>query len=168
MKVDQAKRLKELEKEEHGRLKRLLADAERWTRRSCTGGRHGKILSPARRRGEAVESASWARLGPDRISQRPGLQGPWGSAARRSGNARPPMPDDEPRLTSRMVELASGGMAGTATGGVTALAAEAEGFRVNHKRVERIWRQAGLKVPQKQPKRGRLWLNDELVRPAAP
>jgi putative transposase len=31
---------------------------------------------------------------------------------------------------------------------------------VNHKRVERICRQAGLKVPQKQPKRGRLWLND--------
>jgi transposase InsO family protein len=26
--------------------------------------------------------------------------------------------------------------------------------------VERIWRQEGLKVPQKQPKRGRLWLND--------
>ncbi len=31
---------------------------------------------------------------------------------------------------------------------------------MNHKRVERIWRQEGLKVPQKQPKRGRLWLND--------
>jgi len=35
-----------------------------------------------------------------------------------------------------------------------------EGWRVNHKRVERIWRQEGLKVPQKQPKKGRLWLND--------
>jgi putative transposase len=31
---------------------------------------------------------------------------------------------------------------------------------LNHKRVERIWRQEGLKVPKKQPKRGRLWLND--------
>jgi transposase InsO family protein len=31
---------------------------------------------------------------------------------------------------------------------------------VNHKRVERIWRKEGLKVPQKQPKRRRLWLND--------
>jgi transposase InsO family protein len=31
---------------------------------------------------------------------------------------------------------------------------------VNHKRVERIWRREGLRVPQKQPKRGRLWLND--------
>ena len=36
----------------------------------------------------------------------------------------------------------------------------AEGWRVNHKRVARIWRAEGLKVPQRQPKRGRLWLND--------
>ena len=34
-----------------------------------------------------------------------------------------------------------------------------EGWQVNHKRVERIWRKEGLKVPQKQPKRGRLWHN---------
>ena len=34
------------------------------------------------------------------------------------------------------------------------------GWRVNHKRVERIWRQEGLRVPKKQPKRGRLWLSD--------
>jgi putative transposase len=31
---------------------------------------------------------------------------------------------------------------------------------VNHKRVQRLWRQAGLKVPSKQRKRGRIWLND--------
>ena len=42
---------------------------------------------------------------------------------------------------------------------VTALL-RSEGWRVNHKRVERLWRQESLKVPQKQPKRGRLWLND--------
>jgi transposase InsO family protein len=35
-----------------------------------------------------------------------------------------------------------------------------EGWRVNHKRVYRIWRREGLKVPSKQPKRKRLWLND--------
>ena len=34
------------------------------------------------------------------------------------------------------------------------------GWLVNDKRVERIWRCEGLKVPAKQPKRGRLWLND--------
>lgn len=35
-----------------------------------------------------------------------------------------------------------------------------EGWRVNHKRVERIWRREGLKVPKKQPPRRRLWLTD--------
>ena len=35
-----------------------------------------------------------------------------------------------------------------------------EGWRVNHKRIERLWRQKGLKVPQKQPKHRRLWFND--------
>ncbi len=34
------------------------------------------------------------------------------------------------------------------------------GWQVNAKRVERIWRSEGLKVPMKQPKRGRLWFND--------
>jgi putative transposase len=35
-----------------------------------------------------------------------------------------------------------------------------EGWRVNHKRVERIWRQEGLKVPRRQRKRKRLWMGD--------
>ncbi len=35
-----------------------------------------------------------------------------------------------------------------------------QGWKVNHKRVERIWRREGLKVPKKQPKRGRLWINN--------
>ena len=42
---------------------------------------------------------------------------------------------------------------------ITALLGQA-GWSVNAKRVQRIWRREGLKVPQKQPKRGRLWLND--------
>jgi putative transposase len=42
---------------------------------------------------------------------------------------------------------------------ITALLNE-RGWQINHKRVERIWRQEGLKVPKKQPKRGRLRLND--------
>ena len=57
-----------------------------------------------------------------------------------------------------MIELASGyGRYGYRK--VTALLQE-EGWRVNHKRIERLWRQEGLKVPPKQPKRKRLWLND--------
>lgn len=35
-----------------------------------------------------------------------------------------------------------------------------DGWRINHKRVERIWKLEGLKIPMKQPKRGRLWFND--------
>ena len=33
-------------------------------------------------------------------------------------------------------------------------------WQVNDTRVERLWRREGLKVPRKQPKRGRLWLTD--------
>ncbi len=61
-------------------------------------------------------------------------------------------------LVRRIIELASRyGRYGYRR--VTAIL-KSEGWRVNHKRVERIWRAEGLKVPQKQPKRGRLWLND--------
>jgi putative transposase len=68
------------------------------------------------------------------------------------------VPSDEPRLTRRIVELATEyGRYGYRR--VTALL-HREGWQVNHKRVERIWRQEGLKVPQQQPKRRRLWLND--------
>ena len=66
--------------------------------------------------------------------------------------------EDEEQLRERIVQLASRfGRYGYRR--VTALLLE-EGWQVNHKRVERIWRQEGLKVPRKQPKRGRLWLND--------
>jgi putative transposase len=34
------------------------------------------------------------------------------------------------------------------------------GWTINDKRIERIWQREGLKVPHKQPKRGRLWLAD--------
>ena len=66
--------------------------------------------------------------------------------------------EDEELLTQRIIELASKyGRYGYRR--VTALLRN-EGWIINHKRVQRIWRQQGLKVPQKQPKRGRLWLND--------
>jgi putative transposase len=66
--------------------------------------------------------------------------------------------DDEGCLRAEIIRLASRyGRYGYRQ--ITALL-KGEGFRVNHKRVERIWREEGLKVPQKQPKRGRLWLND--------
>ena len=42
---------------------------------------------------------------------------------------------------------------------ITALLNQA-GLAVGKDRVQRIWRRAGLKVPQRQKPRGRLWLND--------
>ena len=68
------------------------------------------------------------------------------------------MKDDEPLLVARIVALA-GEYGRYGYRRITAML-RMEGWRVNHKRVERIWRQEGLKVPIKQPKRGRLWLND--------
>ena len=66
--------------------------------------------------------------------------------------------DDEEVLTKAVVRLASRyGRHGRRR--VTAML-QWEGWRVNHKRVERIWRGEGLKAPAKQPKRGRLWLTD--------
>ena len=78
--------------------------------------------------------------------------------ARSTQHHRPRSPDEEEQLAARIIELATQyGRYGYRR--VTALLNH-EGWRVNHKRVERIWRREGLKVPQKQPKRGRLWLND--------
>ncbi|MBB4086998.1 hypothetical protein GGR49_002603 [Sphingomonas carotinifaciens] len=66
--------------------------------------------------------------------------------------------DDEEALTDDIVALARQyGRYGYRR--VTALLHAAD-WSVNHKRVERIRRREGLKVPQRQPKCGRLWLND--------
>jgi len=66
--------------------------------------------------------------------------------------------NDEAALSTAIIRLASAyGRYGYRR--ITALL-RAEGWRVNAKRVQRIWRREGLKVPAKQPKRGRLWLND--------
>lgn len=66
--------------------------------------------------------------------------------------------DDEYALTKRIIELAAVyGRYGMPM--ITAFLRR-EGWSVNHKRVERIWRREGLQVPKEQAKRGRLWLND--------
>jgi putative transposase len=70
----------------------------------------------------------------------------------------PKTADDEAALTVDIIALAKRfGRYGYRR--ITALL-RAEGWSVNHKRVERIWRREGLKVPPRQPKRGRLWLAD--------
>ena len=77
----------------------------------------------------------------------------------RSTQRKPPStPDDEAALTADIVALATRyGRYGYRR--ITALLRQA-GWRVNRKRVERLWRREGLKVPQKQPKKGRLWRGD--------
>lgn len=77
----------------------------------------------------------------------------------RSTQRRAPVtPDDEGRLTDDIVELATTyGRYGYER--ITMLLRDA-GWDVNRKRVYRIWRCEGLKVPARQPKRGRLWLAD--------
>ena len=78
----------------------------------------------------------------------------------RATQIRKPSPlSDEKRLTEDIITLATKyGRYGYRR--ITALLNNQMGWRVNHKRVERIWRREGLKVPKKQPKRVRLWLND--------
>jgi putative transposase len=72
---------------------------------------------------------------------------------------RPRGRDDEERLTADIIELARQyGRYGYRK--VAELLRSTAGWVVNDKRVERIWRREGLKVPAKQPKRGRLWLAD--------
>jgi putative transposase len=108
-------------------------------------------LSPSKRR-QAVDQIC-GELG---VSERRACQ-VLGQA--RATQRHPPLMGwKEERLVGRLIELASQyGRYGYRR--ITALMRQ-EGWEVNHKRVERIWRREGLKVPQKQPKRGRLWLND--------
>jgi len=80
--------------------------------------------------------------------------------ARATQRHNPTPVSEEKQLTEDILKLATKyGRYGYRR--VTALLNNDEtGWKVNHKRVERIWRREGLKVPKKQPKRGRLWLND--------
>jgi len=67
--------------------------------------------------------------------------------------------EDEERLTADIIELAREyGRYGYRK--IAEMLRTRAGWIVNDKRVERIWRREGLKVPAKQPKRGRLWLAD--------
>ena len=80
--------------------------------------------------------------------------GQYRSTQRRQPTPRP----DQANLTQAVISLAEKfGRYGYRR--ITALL-NREGWRVSVGRVYRIWRREGLKVPQKQPKRGRLWLND--------
>ncbi len=86
----------------------------------------------------------------------------------RSTRRKPPRGrDDEERLTADIVELARRyGRYGYRE--VAELLRSTAGWVVNDKRVERVRRREGLKVPSRQPRRGRLWLADgSCLRPRA-
>ena len=78
----------------------------------------------------------------------------------RSTQRKPPQGrEDEARLTEDIITLARHyGRYGYRK--IAELLRVEAGWVVNDKRVERIWRREGLKVPAKQPKRRRLWLAD--------
>jgi putative transposase len=115
------------------------------------GGGTGKLLSPARRR-RCIDQVKEVLDVSERRVRR--VLGQHRSTPRKV----PCGADDEQALAENIIALAGQyGRYGYCR--VTALL-NAAGWSVNHKRVERIWRREGLKVPQKQPKRGRLWLND--------
>ena len=114
------------------------------------GHRLGKLLSPERRRcavDHAQEQGMSERRACRLVNQPRGTQ-----------RYQPTQREDEDALTRAIVELASQyGRYGYRR--ITALL-KRDGWQVGKDRVERIWRREGLKVPQKQKPRGRLWFND--------
>jgi len=65
---------------------------------------------------------------------------------------------DEERLVADMIEFAR--QYGRYGYRRVAYLLREVGWSVSDGRIERLWRREGLKVPPKQPKKGRLWLND--------
>lgn len=95
-------------------------------------------------------------LGPGRVSERRACRVL--NQSRATQRRQVAVPSDEPKLVARRTALASEyGRYGYRRVGARL---RAEGFVVNHKRVQRLWRREGLKVPPRQPKRRRLWFND--------
>ncbi|WP_241765653.1 IS3 family transposase [Hyphomonas chukchiensis] len=149
LQVGQAKRMKDMEKE-NVRLRRAVSDLTLDNQILQEVGA-GKVLSPSRKR-IAVDHVVEG-LG---VSERRACRviGQHRSTQRKPCSLR----DDEEALTTAIINLASRfGRYGYRR--ITALLRR-DGWHVNEKRVYRIWRREGLKVPMKQPKRSRLWLND--------
>ncbi|MEM1152033.1 MAG: IS3 family transposase [Pseudomonadota bacterium] len=149
LQVDQAKRMKEMEKE-NARLRRAVSDLT-LDNQILQEVVRGKFLSPSRKR-DAVDHVVETLGATERRACRVVGQ-------HRSTQRKPRIPrQDEDVLTAAIIALAERfGRYGYRR--ITALLRR-DGWHVNEKRVYRIWRREGLKVPIKQPKRGRLWLND--------
>ncbi len=153
LKLDQAKRLKELEKE-NSRLKRLVAELSLEKRGCCgTGLGQGASKAPS---GSCVGDRQSICAEGLRTFGTPCL--PAAGAVEGTQRYAPCLRSDEDALTRTIITLASQyGRYGYRR--ITALLREAR-WPVGKDRVQRIWRREGLKVPQRQKPRGRLWLND--------
>ncbi|RBW54994.1 IS3 family transposase [Ruegeria sp. A3M17] len=149
MGVDQLKELKRLQKENE-RLRRAVSDLT-LDKLILTEAAKGKLLSPARRRACIDHVRSQLKVSERRACR---VLGQHRSTQRRVPQGRA----DEDRLVADMIELTRQyGRYGYRR--IAALLREA-GWSVSDGRIERLWRREGLKVPMKQPKKGRLWLND--------
>ncbi|HTG22473.1 MAG TPA: IS3 family transposase [Reyranella sp.] len=149
LKVDQARRLKDLERENH-RLKKAVSELT-LDKLILKEAPRGKILSPSRKRACVVHVRTRIAVSERRTCRVIGQP-------RTTQRRRPRARDDEAALTAAIERLATRyGRYGYRR--IRRMLVD-EGWRVNVKRVWRIWRREGLKVPKKQPKRGRLWLND--------
>ncbi|WP_421702160.1 IS3 family transposase [Aliiroseovarius sp.] len=149
MGTDQLKELKRLQKE-NDRLRRAVSDLT-LDKLILSEAAPGKLLSPSRRRACVEHVRSQFHISERRACR---VLGQHRSTQRRMPVGRA----DEDRLVADMIALTRQyGRYGYRR--IAALLRDA-GWLVNDKRVERLWRREGLKVPMKQPKKGRLWLND--------
>ncbi|WP_405053715.1 IS3 family transposase [Sphingobium sp. SJ10-10] len=149
LKVDQVRRMKDLERE-NAQLKKLVADLA-LDKAILQEASKLTFLSPSRRR-EAIEQVRRVLPVSERRTCRVLVQ------HRSTQRHRPKDDGDEQRLTADIVALAKDyGRYGYRR--IHALLGHA-GWQVSLSVVERIWRREGLKVPKRQPKRRRLWLGD--------
>ncbi|MBU3593668.1 IS3 family transposase [Polynucleobacter sp. 71A-WALBACH] len=150
MKVDQARKYKDLEAE-NTRLKKLVADLslrEVMLKEVIKG----KLLSPAKRKNAAQLLMDRYYISERTACSLVGLS--------RAAYRYMPLPkDDEEPLRAEVIRMASTyGRYGYRF--IAGMMRNAGWGQATTAKVARIWRQEGLKIPQKQPPRGRLWFND--------
>ncbi|MBU3632014.1 IS3 family transposase [Polynucleobacter sp. AP-Feld-500C-C5] len=150
MKVDQARKYKDLELE-NTRLKKLVADLslrEVMLKEVIKG----KLLSPTRRKNAAQLLMDQHSISERTACSLVGLS--------RAAYRYMPLPrDDEEPLRAEVIRMASTyGRYGYRL--IASMMRNAGWGQATTAKVARIWRQEGLKIPQKQPPRGRLWLSD--------
>ncbi|QWD07060.1 IS3 family transposase [Polynucleobacter paneuropaeus] len=150
MKVDQARKYKDLELE-NTRLKKLVADLslrEVMLKEVIKG----KLLSPAKRKTAAQVLLQKYSTSERLACELVGLS--------RAAYRYMPLPkDDEEPLRAEVIRMASTyGRYGYRL--IASMMRNAGWGQATTARVARIWRQEGLKIPQRQPPRGRLWLSD--------